>query len=152
MTTRSPFFSPAPAAEAAAFEYRDGFGPLPATPTRRVTARAQSDECYSLNWDDVELIAQPNEFTCWATAAAMVIGWRDQICLTPETVAGIRIKGDNIETEVRKQAAELLENRPWEAPLTGKPELQAVRMVDQYLHNAYRLGHARVPQSQGSAT
>lgn len=79
----------APAAAAAAFEYRDGFGPLPPTQSRRVSSRAQSNESYTLNWDDVELIPQPNEYTCWATAGAMVIGWRDQVCLTPETVAQI---------------------------------------------------------------
>jgi hypothetical protein len=43
----------------------------------------------SINWDDVELIAQPTDQTCWAAAAAMVIGWRDQVSLSPETVASI---------------------------------------------------------------
>lgn len=79
----------APAAAAAAFEYRDGFGPLPATQTRSVASRAQSNESFTLNWDDVELIPQPTEYTCWATAGAMVVGWANQICLTPETVAQI---------------------------------------------------------------
>ena len=54
-----------------------------------VGAQALANECYSLNWDEVELIPQPNNFTCWATAAAMVIGWRDRVSLTPETVAQI---------------------------------------------------------------
>jgi hypothetical protein len=50
--------------------------------------RAQS-ATRSINWDDVELIPQPTGQTCWATAGAMIIGWRDQVSLTPETIAGI---------------------------------------------------------------
>jgi hypothetical protein len=44
---------------------------------------------FTINWDEVELIPQPTDLSCWATAAAMVIGWRDRVCLTPATVAGI---------------------------------------------------------------
>src|SRR5215203_481549 len=78
----------APAAAASAFEYRDGFGPLPATRSRPVV-KAQSSSSYSINWDDVELIPQPTGNTCWAAAGAMLIGWRDQICLTPDSLAEI---------------------------------------------------------------
>lgn len=53
------------------------------------TTSALANESYSLNWDEVELIPQPNDVTCWATAAAMLIGWRDRISLTPEAVADI---------------------------------------------------------------
>jgi hypothetical protein len=52
-------------------------------------AAALAGQSFSLNWDDVELIPQPNNFTCWATAAAMAIGWRDQVKMTPESVAVI---------------------------------------------------------------
>jgi hypothetical protein len=55
---------------------------------KRPTAKAQG-LTRSINWDDVELIPQPTDQTCWAAAAAMVIGWRDQVSLTPETVASI---------------------------------------------------------------
>jgi hypothetical protein len=78
--------------QAAALDYHDGFGPLPPTPSptpRRTVAHGQANETYSLNWDDVELIPQPTNYTCWAAAAAMVIGWRDQVSLTPERVAQI---------------------------------------------------------------
>jgi hypothetical protein len=54
----------------------------------RPIARAQA-ATRSINWDDVELIPQPTNQTCWAAAAAMVIGWRDQVSLSPETVASI---------------------------------------------------------------
>jgi hypothetical protein len=43
----------------------------------------------SINWDDVELIPQPTDQTCWAAAGAMIVGWRDQVCLTPDTIASI---------------------------------------------------------------
>ena len=62
--------------------------------TRRVSSRAQANECYSINWDEVELIAQPTNLSCWATSGAMVIGWRDRMSLTPETIA--RIAGQTI--------------------------------------------------------
>ena len=44
---------------------------------------------FTLNWDDVQLIAQPTDVTCWAAAAAMLIGWRDQVSIAPETIAEI---------------------------------------------------------------
>ncbi|MEP6502446.1 MAG: papain-like cysteine protease family protein [Betaproteobacteria bacterium] len=60
----------------------------------RPLAKAQATT-RSINWDDVELIPQPTEMTCWAAAAAMVIGWRDQVSLTPETVASICSRSTN---------------------------------------------------------
>ena len=70
--------------------------PEPMTPSpmsavrapNRAIAKAQG-LTGSINWDDVELIPQPTDMTCWAAAAAMVIGWRDQVRLTPETIASI---------------------------------------------------------------
>jgi hypothetical protein len=44
---------------------------------------------FTVNWDDVELIAQPTDFSCWAAAGAMVVGWRDMVSLAPDSVAGI---------------------------------------------------------------
>ena len=55
---------------------------------RQPMARAQA-VTRSVNWDEVELIPQPTDQTCWAAAAAMIIGWRDRVSLTPETVAQI---------------------------------------------------------------
>src|SRR5205085_3896647 len=89
---------PSPAnSQAAALEYNDGWGPMPApatppyqeTTSPRPAARAQANASYSINWDDVELIPQPTDMTCWAAAAAMVLGWRDQVSLTPDRIAEI---------------------------------------------------------------
>ena len=44
---------------------------------------------FTINWDEVESIAQPTDMSCWATAGAMVIGWRDRISLSPQSVAEI---------------------------------------------------------------
>ena len=46
-------------------------------------------QSFTLNWDDVEPIPQPSDFSCWAAAAAMVVGWRDQVSLSPETIGSI---------------------------------------------------------------
>jgi N-acetyl-anhydromuramyl-L-alanine amidase AmpD len=52
-------------------------------------SRTMSSPAFTVNWDDVELIAQPTNFTCWAAAGAMLVGWRDSLSLSPETVAQI---------------------------------------------------------------
>ena len=44
---------------------------------------------WTVNWDEVELIPQPTNFSCWAAAGAMLIGWRDRVSLTPETIGSI---------------------------------------------------------------
>ncbi|MGE0853687.1 MAG: papain-like cysteine protease family protein [Hyphomicrobiaceae bacterium] len=51
-------------------------------------ATAPAEE-FSLNWDEVQLVPQPTDVTCWAAAAAMVVGWRDRISLTPESLVAI---------------------------------------------------------------
>ncbi|WP_199857819.1 N-acetylmuramoyl-L-alanine amidase [Erythrobacter sp. EC-HK427] len=43
----------------------------------------------TINWDSVQQIAQPTSLSCWATSAAMVIGWRDDQSVTPQSVADI---------------------------------------------------------------
>ena len=99
--------APAPAE----VNYSDGFGPMPppaaavepAAPapapaaqglgtayrSYQMPVRAQSGESFSINWDDVQLIAQPTGLSCWATAGAMVLGWYNQQSITPDTVAQI---------------------------------------------------------------
>ncbi|HEY0414164.1 MAG TPA: papain-like cysteine protease family protein [Allosphingosinicella sp.] len=62
--------------------------PQPLSYARGAMARQQATS-RSINWDDVELIAQPTGNSCWAAAATMVIGWRDRVSLTPDTVADI---------------------------------------------------------------
>ncbi len=52
-------------------------------------AQGLANESYSLNWDEVELIAQPTNFSCWAAAGAMVIGWGERVSLSPDSVANL---------------------------------------------------------------
>lgn len=42
---------------------------------------------WSINWDGVQLLAQPTDNGCWATTLAMLIGWRDEVSIAPETIA-----------------------------------------------------------------
>ncbi len=42
---------------------------------------------WSIHWDDIQLVAQPTDNGCWATTLAMLIGWRDQVSIAPETIA-----------------------------------------------------------------
>ncbi len=47
------------------------------------------NESFTINWDEVQSINQPTNMSCWAAAAAMVVGWRDRVSLAPETIAEI---------------------------------------------------------------
>jgi N-acetyl-anhydromuramyl-L-alanine amidase AmpD len=67
---------------------REEFGHFDAAQSL-AAARAMSTGAFTLNWDEVELIAQPSDFSCWAAAAAMVVGWKDRVSLSPETVGKI---------------------------------------------------------------
>jgi hypothetical protein len=69
--------------------YDDGFGPLPPIQPPLTPAHALDDQSFTLNWDDVELVPQPTNLSCWAASAAMVVGWRDRMSLTPDAVAAI---------------------------------------------------------------
>ena len=42
---------------------------------------------WSINWDGVQMIPQPTDNGCWATAAAIVIGWRDNQSVSPALLA-----------------------------------------------------------------
>ena len=42
---------------------------------------------WSINWDGVEKIPQPTDNGCWATAAAMILGWRDYQSVSPALLA-----------------------------------------------------------------
>lgn len=46
-----------------------------------------SDQSFDVSWDDVQLVPQLTNMSCWAAAAAMVIGWRDRISIDPSDVA-----------------------------------------------------------------
>jgi hypothetical protein len=58
-------------------------------PPASAAARAFGDQSFSVNWDEVQSIAQPTDVSCWAAAAAMVVGWRDRMSLPPEAIAEI---------------------------------------------------------------
>jgi N-acetyl-anhydromuramyl-L-alanine amidase AmpD len=53
------------------------------------SSRALNNESFTINWDEVDVTPQPTNSSCWAAAAAMIVGWRDLISLTPETVTEI---------------------------------------------------------------
>ena len=36
---------------------------------------------------EVELVPQLTGFSCWAAGAAMIVGWRDQVCINPSEIA-----------------------------------------------------------------
>ncbi|MBB4838187.1 hypothetical protein HNP52_001238 [Sphingomonas kyeonggiensis] len=59
------------------------------------TSSAMSAPDWSINWDNVQLVAQPTDNGCWATTIAMMLGWRNQQSITPESI-GARC-GRNIE-------------------------------------------------------
>ncbi len=59
------------------------------SPRRRPTARGLAGESFTLNWDEVELVPQSDDMGCWAAAAAMIIGWRDRMSLSPEAIREI---------------------------------------------------------------
>jgi N-acetyl-anhydromuramyl-L-alanine amidase AmpD len=49
---------------------------------RPVSGRATAlGESFDENWNDVQVIGQPENYSCWATAASMVVGWRDKISI-----------------------------------------------------------------------
>lgn len=50
-------------------------------PVPRARTRAFADQSFDENWNDVEVLGQPENYSCWATAAAMVVGWRDRVSL-----------------------------------------------------------------------
>jgi papain like cysteine protease AvrRpt2 len=48
---------------------------------------AMSNESFDVNLQDVELVPQLTGMSCWAAAAAMVVGWRDRISIDPSEIA-----------------------------------------------------------------
>ncbi|HLJ27598.1 MAG TPA: papain-like cysteine protease family protein [Candidatus Angelobacter sp.] len=45
------------------------------------------NQSFDVNWSDVPLINQLNNMSCWAAAAAMVVGWRDRLSIDPSAIA-----------------------------------------------------------------
>ena len=50
-------------------------------------SQAMAADDWTINWDDVQLIAQPSDSSCWATAAAMVDGWKRHQSVSVERIA-----------------------------------------------------------------
>lgn len=48
---------------------------------------ALSQQSLNVSWSDVPLVPQQNKVSCWAAAAAMIVGWRDAISISPESIA-----------------------------------------------------------------
>jgi N-acetyl-anhydromuramyl-L-alanine amidase AmpD len=42
---------------------------------------------FDTTWRDVQLVPQPTGMSCWAAAASMVVGWRDQVSIDPAEIA-----------------------------------------------------------------
>jgi hypothetical protein len=53
----------------------------------RAQSRSLGADDWSINWDEVYPTPQPTDMSCWATAAAMVLGWRDRQSVSPELLA-----------------------------------------------------------------
>lgn len=49
-------------------------------------ARALS-QAFSLHWDDTPYQPQSTENSCWAATGAMVVGWRDRVCIPDSEIA-----------------------------------------------------------------
>ena len=64
-----------------------GFAISEAAVAQGLAAHALSAQSWTINWDDVEKIPQPTDNGCWATAAAMVLGWRDRVSISPALLA-----------------------------------------------------------------
>ncbi len=45
------------------------------------------NESFDVNWSDVPLTNQMTNMSCWAASAAMVVGWRDRVCIDPAAIA-----------------------------------------------------------------
>ena len=59
--------------------------PLSLAATRR--AKAFGLESFSVHWDTVPLYSQTSNASCWAAAAAMIVGWRDNRRVTDSEIA-----------------------------------------------------------------
>lgn len=66
---------------------RSFFGTSLALSVARGVSRTLDADDWTINWDEVQLTPQPTDMGCWATAAAMVIGWRDNQSVDPTLLA-----------------------------------------------------------------
>lgn len=71
------------------FSWRDTSRALSSSGSRASSQSLSINESFTINWDAVQKIAQPTDMSCWAAAAAMIVGWRDKMSLSPTTIAEI---------------------------------------------------------------
>ncbi len=66
-----------------------------------------------IDWDEVVLTPDTGQPNAYAAAAAMVVGWRDRVCLTPDTIldAVTRQGGDPADREAYATAWDLVHVR-----------------------------------------
>lgn len=50
-------------------------------------AQSLSFQAFSIHWDDTPYQPQSSTSSCWAAAAAMVVGWRDRMCIADSEIA-----------------------------------------------------------------
>ena len=55
---------------------------------KRATA-LDAAQSFDESWTDVDLLGQPTNASCWATAGAIVYGWQNQVSISPETIASL---------------------------------------------------------------
>src|SRR5262249_32449618 len=48
---------------------------------KRVSKASVMSASFDENWNDVDVVGQPENYSCWATAAALVVGWRDRVSM-----------------------------------------------------------------------
>jgi hypothetical protein len=74
-------------------------------------------QSFDEDWADVELLAQPTNASCWATAAAMVYGWQNRVSIAPDSIASLVGQSINVGAapKDRKILAEKL-GLAWEPP------------------------------------
>ena len=63
-------------------------------PAGQQRVRTMSNESFNINWNDVYLVPQPTNMSCWATAAAMIVGWREQMSFSPTYMAQLAGRTD----------------------------------------------------------
>ncbi|WP_260432360.1 N-acetylmuramoyl-L-alanine amidase [Burkholderia sp. Bp9140] len=66
---------------------RGFFGMSQALSVAPGAARALGADDWTVNWDEVQMTPQPTDMGCWATAASMVLGWRDNQSVDPALLA-----------------------------------------------------------------
>lgn len=49
--------------------------------------RAMNAPVWSIHWDDMDVVGQPTNVSCWATSASLLIGWRDRQSILPSHIA-----------------------------------------------------------------